>query len=217
MAESSIDESFSVSVDRNSCLDGYDSLSTRSIQRRPIDQDSGDEGDLEIPFIKTKKRVQRFADSDSDAGETTSQKGGKSPFSDKEVMLQSKWTLQNDSDSSSDTCTFKNHPQKSRIRNISNEEDSDTQLLPSSKKLKVALKNKEQQARMTNKRDKLRDKFKNLLNSSGKDDDKLNKDLESDDNSKSHYDGTDNQSENSEEEEGSSIEKLKQVSLVYNT
>lgn len=204
MAQSNGEEGISLSVDRNSFTDEHDSLGN---PRRPINEGAGD---VEIPLTKAKKRAQIFADSDSDFDETTTQNVDKSPFNDKEVMLPSNSTLQNDSDSSSDTYTFKNHPRKSRIRNISDEEDS----LPSSKTVQVALKNKEQQARMTNKRDKLRGKFKNFINSREKDDDKVDKDLESDDNSKSHYERTDNQSENSEDE-GLSIEKLKQVSQVY--
>lgn len=213
MAQSNVEDDFNVSLDRNSSKDDDDSFDKTSLQTTTVNQDFSDD-DLEIPLIKAKKRVQRFVDNFSDSHKTTTQNGDGSPLSNEEVILLGKPTLHNDSDSSSDTSTTRHYPRKSWIRNISSEEDSDSLSLSLSKKVKVALKNKEQQARMLNKRDKLRDKFKSLVNSRGKTDDNLNKDLESDDNCKSHYEQIDNQSQNSEEED-SSVEKLKQVGQLY--
>lgn len=230
MAQSSVDNGLTVSVDinchdvlqsplgekpkedvgRNSSTDEDDTFGKTSLRRRPIIQDFSDDSDVEIPMRKEKNQAQRFSDRYNDTNNVTIQNGDKSTFSDKEVTLPNNRPLQNDSDSSSDTSTFNNHQRQSRIRTVPNEEDSDSHSLPSSKKTKVTLKNKEQQARMMNKRGRMQDKFKNLINSRGKVDDKLN-DLRSDDNSKSDNERMYNHSENSEEEE-SSIDKLKQVS-----
>lgn len=207
MAQSCVEDDFTESVDRNCGMDEADSIDKTSL----VNQDSSDDGDVVIPLTKAKKRVQRFAESCSDSGKAITQYGDESPLSNEEVILPSKQTFDNDSDSSSDTSIFKNHPQKSRIRQVSSEEDSDSHSQPSDKKEKVPLKNKEQQVRMFNKRDKLRNKFESLINSRGKDDNNLSKDLDSDDDC--NYEWMDDESENSED--GSSIEKLKQVGQVY--
>lgn len=212
MAQSSVDVGFTTSVDRNSSMDECDFSAKTSIETRPINEDSSDDGDVEISMFKRKKRIQRFADDLSDSVEDDARIGDKSTFNDKGVIVPSEQTLQDDSSSSD--IIFNNHAKKSRIRNISNKDDSDSDSLPTS--TKVALKNKEQQARMTNKRHKLQDKFKSLINCREKDNEKFNKDSETDNDSKSHDDQTENQSDNSDEE-GSSIEKLKQVGTVYQT
>lgn len=212
MAQSDVEDDFTESVD-NYAMGVDESIGKTSLQRRTVNPESSDDGDEVIPLLKAKTRVQRLADSCSDSGKTITQHGDESPLSDEEVILPRKSTFQNNSDNSSDISTLNNHPQKSRIRNVSNDEDSDPHSLLSGKKVKVALKNKEQQTRMSNKKDKMRNKFKKLIYSR-ETDNNLNKDLGRDDNTKCDYEWMDNESEYSEED-SSSIEKLKQVGQVY--
>ncbi|CAH1637704.1 unnamed protein product [Spodoptera littoralis] len=139
---------------------------------------SDDEGG---PIQRTKKRIQNFSDSDTEKENL-------------EVNIQD-GIQPSESDSESETVPIKSGKIKSRIHmDISS--DSDTSNKHGS------VKNEGQQIRMKNKRNKLKDKFKSLLNSREK--------HTLQENSSNESEGSHNAVSDASDEEMSSISKIKQ-------
>lgn len=186
-------------------------------------------------IFKTKRRVQRFSDSDSDVpiehGASNGVESGSEQNSDEESTkvfgfgksrirkiavsgdddsdIESRLSPKaSDSEGSNHVNKSKNLARngigKSRIQKITSEDDDSDN---SSHKEPVATKNEEQQLRMTNKKNKLKDKFKNLLNSRAKETEGEKKESDGE----SGKDDSANEESDGSNEDMSSITKIKQV------
>lgn len=140
---------------------------------------SDDEGG---PIHRTKKRIKNFSDSDTEKENV-------------EVNIQDGINLSESGSESDTTVPIKSGKIKSRIQ-MDSSSDSDT----SNKHESV--KNEGQQIRMKNKRNKLKDKFKNLLNSREK--------HTLQDNSGNESEGSHGAVSDASDQEMSSISKIKQ-------
>lgn len=153
---------------------------------------SSDNEDAKSPLNRSKKRLQRFTDSE-DESEVSFAQNNENNLEGNEPSLPML-----DSDGSSNKSIFKSAPQKSRIRKVSTS-GSDTD----SDKGGV-VKNEEQQSRMKNKNDKLKQKFKGLMKSrkeesESQETEERNREMSSPDTS---------------DDEVSSIEKIRQVCML---
>lgn len=158
-----------------------DTSENRSEKNRSVSDDDGDDA----PKKPRKKHVQRLVESDSDQESKTNEH-----------------ELQNDerfptSDSESDTTVTKSAPRR-RIQ-LNYDSDSDTSG-------KFGVKNSEQQLRLKNKNNKMRNKFKSLISSLGKQQLYTNEDKND-----SNESGKDALNE-SGDEESASFEEIKKVS-----
>ncbi|XP_048486027.1 claspin isoform X1 [Plutella xylostella] len=160
-----------------------------------------DESEDEIGTTKkAKKRTEIQSESDSERSETEA----KSPVNAEPKTDRS----DNDRDQNSDV-NFKTQPKKSRIQNMSSTDNSsDSDRVDEQTLIPEAKKNEEQQARMKSKKHRLKDKFKNLTKSREKPS-KLGSNSSASDNDISVNKSKSNHT--SDEEDLSSIEKIKQI------
>lgn len=184
------------------CRSLHDSshLSDSNILAALIDQDVSPAKSLQLansdassdedagPQRKVRKRLQQFSDSDNE-------KENKEVNNDKSKLVVSS------SDSESEEVPCKSVVTKSRIQLKGSSSDSDEP------KEHNTFKNEEQQIRMKNKRDKMKQKFKNLMNSRSK---STTIEYKSDEPS-SNDEKSEKSSSGSSDNEISSIGKIKQV------
>lgn len=138
----------------------------------------------------TKKRLQRFSDSDTE----------KENVSDNKNQVRGNLSDSSSSGIERSTIPSKSLAKKSRIRVGGSSSDSDvTEGIGS-------VKNEEQQMRMKNKRNKLKDKFKGLLNS---------RDKQLKDGDKQPSEDSPDEVADDSDSEMSSIAKIKQVIFLY--
>lgn len=145
--------------------------------------------DESAPVLRTKKRLQQFSDSDSE-NENIRPKDNKTVQEDKS---------ESDSGAESSNVPFKSGKTMARIHMGASSSESDASSRNES------TKNEEQQMRMKNKRNKLKDKFRGLLSSRGK-----HTTLQ-DNNDKQSSEGSHGEISDASDNEISSIAKIKQV------